>query len=71
VSLANAINKLSDRRIRTLGKPGRHSDGGGLYVIVDKNGAKRWAFLFRKDAAWLAGAVLSAAAGRSTAKGPP
>ena len=47
--MANAINKLSDRRIRTLRKPGRHSDGGGLYLIVDKNGAKRWAFLFRKD----------------------
>jgi integrase len=47
--MANAINKLSDRGIRTLKKPGRHSDGGGLYLIVDKNGAKRWTFLFRKD----------------------
>jgi hypothetical protein len=47
--MASAINKLTDRRIRTLMKPGRYSDGCGLYLIVDKNGAKRWAFLFRKD----------------------
>jgi len=51
--MANAINKLSDRRIRTLGDPGRHSDGGGLYLIVDRPGgkdaARRWAFLFRQN----------------------
>ena len=47
--MANAINKLSDRRIRTLTKAGRHSDGGGLYLIVDPSGAKRWAFLFRQN----------------------
>lgn len=47
--MANAINKLSDRRIRTLTKPGRHSDGGGLYLTVDPSGAKRWAFLFRQN----------------------
>ena len=28
-------------------KPGRHADGGGLYLVVDKSGAKRWVFLFR------------------------
>src|SRR5271165_1122041 len=47
--MANAINKLSDRRIRTLTKAGRHSDGAGLYLIVDPSGAKRWAFLFRQN----------------------
>ncbi len=47
--MANAINKLSDRRVRTLTKPGRHSDGGGLYLTVDPSGAKRWAFLFRQN----------------------
>ena len=28
-------------------KPGRHSDGDGLYLVVDPSGAKRWLFLFR------------------------
>jgi integrase len=28
-------------------KPGRHADGGGLYLVIDKGGAKRWVFLFR------------------------
>jgi integrase len=47
--MANAINKLSDRRVKTLTKPGRHSDGGGLYLVVDPGGAKRWAFLYRQN----------------------
>jgi integrase len=28
---------------------GRHSDGAGLYLIVDPGGARRWAFLFRQN----------------------
>ena len=31
----------------TLAEAGRHSDGGGLYLVVDKSGAKRWAFIYR------------------------
>ena len=26
--------------------PGRHSDGGGLYLSIDKNQRRRWTFLF-------------------------
>lgn len=33
--------------MQTLTKPGRHADGGGLYLVVDASGAKRWVFLFR------------------------
>src|SRR5436190_338373 len=33
---------LSAVRVRTLKTPGRYSDGGGLYLIVDECGAKRW-----------------------------
>lgn len=40
-------NKLSPRRVATISTPGRHSDGGGLYLVVDPSGAKRWTFLFR------------------------
>lgn len=46
-ALARQLNKLNARKVSTLTKPGRHSDGGGLYLVVDPSGAKRWAFLFR------------------------
>ena len=26
----------------SLPPPGRHTDGGGLYLVVDKSGARRW-----------------------------
>jgi len=45
--MAREQNKLSARFVQTVTKPGRHSDGGGLYLIVDLSGAKRWLFLFR------------------------
>ena len=45
--MARALNKLSARAVATIGKPGRHSDGGGLYLVVDPSGARRWLFLFR------------------------
>jgi integrase len=47
--MALALNKLSARGVTTIAKPGRHSDGGGLYLVVDKSGAKRWVFLYRRD----------------------
>ena len=47
--MARQINRLSSRRVASEIKPGRHSDGGGLYLVVDKGGAKRWVFLFRWD----------------------
>ncbi|MET0481292.1 MAG: Arm DNA-binding domain-containing protein [Aestuariivirgaceae bacterium] len=31
----------------TLIKPGRHADGGCLYLVVNKGGSKQWVFLFR------------------------
>src|SRR5580704_7574645 len=47
--MARQINRLSARTVTTLTKPGRHADGGGLYLVVDAGGAKRWTFLFRRD----------------------
>ena len=48
------LNRLTDRTINsTKIKPGRHADGGGLYLVVDRPGgkeaAKRWVFLYRKE----------------------
>ena len=45
--MARAINRLNALAVARLKEPGRHSDGGGLYLVVDKGGAKRWVFLFR------------------------
>lgn len=47
--MARQVNRLSARAVATATKPGRHADGGGLYLVVDPSGAKRWAFLFRRD----------------------
>lgn len=33
--------KLTKRLVQNLG-PGRHGDGGGLYLVVDPSGARRW-----------------------------
>jgi integrase len=46
--MARQTNRLSARTVTTLRKQGRHADGGGLYLVIDASGAKRWAFLFRQ-----------------------
>jgi integrase len=47
--MARATNRLSARTVASLlKKPGRHSDGGGLYLAVSADGSRRrWVFLFR------------------------
>src|SRR5262245_41135807 len=49
--MARAHNKLSARKVAALakaGRPGRHSDGGGLYLSISSDGLRcRWVFLFR------------------------
>lgn len=37
--------KLSARGVVTA-KPGRHSDGGGLYLVVSPTGTKKWVYRF-------------------------
>ena len=45
--MARAVNRLGARSVATLKAPGRHADGGGLYLQVDHSGAKRWVFVFQ------------------------
>src|SRR3954454_23591500 len=45
--MAQEVKRLSARIVSTATKPGRHSDGDGLYLVVDSSGAKRWLFMFR------------------------
>ena len=35
--------------VQKLSKPGRHADGGGLYLEVDKRGGKRWLLRLQAD----------------------
>jgi integrase len=41
------LNRLSARYITTATEPGRHADGGGLYLSISENGGRRWVFLTR------------------------
>jgi hypothetical protein len=43
------LNRLTARAVVTLKKPGRHADGGGLYLRIDANGAKRWVFMWMRE----------------------
>ena len=36
------VNALTAAYVRSVKVPGKYSDGNGLYLIVDKNGGKRW-----------------------------
>jgi Arm DNA-binding domain len=42
--MARKLNKLTARQVATVKTPGRHSDGGGLYLAI---GADRRAWVFR------------------------
>ena len=41
------MSKLTVKQIEAITTPGRYSDGGGLYVEVDKSLRKRWLFRYQ------------------------
>jgi integrase len=45
--MTRALNQLSARTVATITKPGRHADGGGLYLNVASGGTKSWVFMFK------------------------
>ncbi|MEP1208552.1 MAG: integrase arm-type DNA-binding domain-containing protein [Rhizobiaceae bacterium] len=45
--MAREINKLTARFVDAANKPGRHSDGGNLYLSISPKGSKRWVFFYR------------------------
>ena len=47
-AMARQVDKLTARKVDTVKAPGRHSDGGGLYLNVTESGAKSWLFMFKK-----------------------
>ncbi|MEZ0170758.1 tyrosine-type recombinase/integrase [Microvirga sp. TS319] len=45
--MARQLHKLTARTVEALTKPGRHSDGGGLYLKVRPNGSRAWVFFYK------------------------
>lgn len=46
---ARTLNKLTAIRAGRLAAPGRHSDGGGLYLFIDHTGRRRWIFMYTRN----------------------
>ena len=44
--MARAIHRLTSEAVEAISKPGRHGDGGGLYLSTSDDGRRRWVFLF-------------------------
>ena len=42
------VKKLSARKVETAG-PGKHGDGGGLWLVVRKNGSRAWVFRYCRN----------------------
>lgn len=45
---SRTLNKLSATQVAKLKVPGRHADGGGLYLFVDDSGRRRWIFMYTR-----------------------
>lgn len=45
--MATRINRLTAQEAKNITKPGRHADGGNLYLNVTATGARSWVFLYR------------------------
>lgn len=45
--MGRETKRLNARTVATLTKPGRHADGGNLYLSISPNGGRRWIFLYR------------------------
>ncbi len=46
--MARQLNRLTALQVKTAG-PGRHADGGGLYLDRDDDGRSRWFFMWKRD----------------------
>lgn len=43
--MARALNRLTVRQVSSVKEPGRHADGGGLYLRITLGGARAWVFM--------------------------
>ncbi len=75
--MARQLKRLTARTVAAKTKPGRHADGGNLYLTISKTGAgvsKRWTFMFsfagkQREAGFGAAAVVTLAEAREKAAG--
>jgi integrase len=44
--MARSVNRLSARSVTTIKDPGRHADGGNLYLSVSPSGSRSWVFMY-------------------------
>ena len=49
VMASRAKHRLSAKFVENQSKPGRYSDGGGLWLQVARGGSKSWLFVYRWD----------------------
>ena len=47
--MGRALHKLSAREVEKLRAPGWHGDGGGLWLRIFNDGAKRWIFTWERS----------------------
>lgn len=47
--MARQLHRLSARTVETVTKPGRYADGGGLSLVLDAAGRRRWVFRYARD----------------------
>ncbi|WP_232475846.1 tyrosine-type recombinase/integrase [Flavisphingomonas formosensis] len=43
--MSRALNRMTARKVASLKEPGRHADGGGLYLRITPGGARSWVFM--------------------------
>ena len=75
--MARQPKRLTARTVATMTKPGRHADGGNLYLTISKTGAgvsRRWTFLYslagkQREAGFGSAAVVTLAEAREKAAG--
>jgi integrase len=46
--MANLVNRLNARSVKTIEAAGLHADGGGLYLSVS-GGSRRWVFVYKRS----------------------
>ncbi len=47
--MARGIHRLKAKQVAALDKPGRHADGGNLYLQISPTGSRQWTFLFERN----------------------
>lgn len=43
--MTRTLNRLNVKQVASLTKPGRHADGGGLYLRITSGGSRSWVFM--------------------------